>query len=132
MKNQVYTGTPTSRRFSKCPSTLKAGDPVFIGGVPGVALDDYQDITEGTTFLLNGSFDLEVVAATVLSPLSGKAIAPGDPVYAEGGSTDANNVTYGFTLDAASGGTLFGYLDPSAAGIGSGDTDTQAVMIGVK
>ena len=38
MKNQVFTGTPTSPRFALCPSTVKAGDMVLIGKEPACAL----------------------------------------------------------------------------------------------
>jgi predicted RecA/RadA family phage recombinase len=129
MKNQVFTGTPTSRRFALCPSSIVAGQPVLLGKIPAVALDNYQANTGGTTFLLNGSFNLTVVGATVLSPQTGHQINPGDKVYADGGTTDsATNVTYGFTLDAASGGTFFGNLDPSAPAVTSGTTSTTAVV----
>jgi predicted RecA/RadA family phage recombinase len=129
MKNQVFTGTPTSRRFALCPSSIVAGQPVLLGKIPAVALDNYQANTGGTTFLLNGSFNLTVVGATVLSPQTSHQINPGDKVYADGGTTDGpTNVTYGFTLDAASGGAFFGNLDPSAPAVTSGTTSTTAVV----
>ena len=129
MKNQVFTGTPTSRRFALCPVGILAGQPVLLGKIPAVALDNYQANTGGTTFLLNGSFNLTVVGATVLSPQTGHQINPGDKVYADGGTTDGpTNVTYGFTLDAASGGAIFGNLDPSAPAVTSGTTSTTAVV----
>ncbi len=134
MKNQVYTGTPTSRRFSTCPTTIKSGDPVLIGKRPAVALDDYQSITGGTTFLLGGSFTLTTVGKSVLSPVTNAAIPPGDPVYADtDGSTFTTggaNLYYGFTLDANSSGTLFGHVDPSyTGGVASGATDTAATIM---
>lgn len=130
MKNQVFTGTPTSRRFALCPTTVKAGDAVLLGSIPAVALDDYQSNSGGTTFLCGGSFALTVVGATVLSPLTGHKINPGDKIYADGGTTDSTtNVTTGFTLDANSSGTLWGYLDPNYVGVGSGLTDTAAQVI---
>lgn len=128
MKNQQYTGTPTSRRFAVCPSTVKAGDPVLIGKIPAVALDDYQSNTGGTTFLLNGTFQLSVIAVTQISPAVGAAINPGDPLYAEGTLDSTTNITTGLTISATSGDTPFGHLDPSAAIISSGATDTAALV----
>ncbi|MGH7488661.1 MAG: hypothetical protein ACREMY_24130 [bacterium] len=133
MVNQIYTGTPTSRRFALCPTTLKAGDPVFLGGVPAIALDDYQSLTGGTTFLLGGTFALPVTGATALSPLTGHQINPGDKVYADGGSqftpTNGPVVDYGFSLDANNGGVLFGNLDPSYVPVGSALTDAAAYVM---
>jgi len=129
MKNQVYTGTPTSRRFALCPSTVKAGDPVLIGIIPAVALDDFQLNTGGTTFLLNGSFNLTVLGATVISPQTGHALKVGDKVYADGGTLDSTtNITTGFTLDANTSGVLFGEVDPSYQTIASGVSDTAAIV----
>jgi predicted RecA/RadA family phage recombinase len=129
--NQVYTGTPTSRRQPiACPSTVKSGDAVLIGSVPAVALDDYQSNIGGTTFEFGGSFNLTVVGQSG-SPLTGHAVKPGDKVYAEGGSYDAaTNFTTGFTLNGDStNGTFFGYLDPSSAAVTSGVTLTSAVVL---
>jgi predicted RecA/RadA family phage recombinase len=129
VKNQFYTGTPTSRRFALCPATVKAGDPVLLGNIPAVALDDYQSITGGTVFLLNGTFELSVEGATVISPQTGHAINPGDPIHASGGTLDApTNVTTGFTLSAVSADPLFGHLDPSGTTIASTTTDTAALV----
>lgn len=128
MKNQQFTGTPTSRRFAVCPSTIKAGDPVLIGDIPAVALDDYQSITGGTTFLLNGTFQLSVVAVTQISPAVGSKANPGDPLYATGTLDSTTNITYGLTISKTSGDTPFGHLDPSATAITSGQTDTAALV----
>ncbi len=130
MKNQVFTGTPTSRRFALCPTTVKAGDAVLLGTVPAVALDDYQANTGGTTFLLSGSFTLTVVAVTVISPPSGSAVKPGDKLYYDGGTLDSTtNVTTGGTIDKnSSTGVFFGHLDPNNATILSTATSTTAVV----
>ncbi len=130
MKNQVFTGTPTGRRFSLCPTTVKSGDAVLLGSIPAFALDDYQAVSGGTTFLLNGSFNVTVVANSVLSPPTTHAINPGDKVYYDGGSLDtATNVTSGGTIDAnSSTGKLFGNLDPNGPGITAGTTSTSAVV----
>jgi predicted RecA/RadA family phage recombinase len=129
VKNQVYTGTPTSRRFALCPSTVVAGDAVLIGQIPAVALDTYSSVTLGTTFLTNGTFTLTVIAATVVSPITGSACNPGDKIYATGTLDATTNVTTGLTLSKASGGTLFGRLDPAGTAITSGTTDTAASVV---
>ena len=130
MKNQLYQGTPTSRRFALCPITIKAGDPVLIGGyVPAVALDDYQSNLGGTTFLLNGTFALTVVASSADSPITGVAIQPGDALYAHGTTDSTTGVVYNLTINKNSGDTLFGKLDPSYPTILSGTTDDSAGVL---
>lgn len=128
MKNQVYTGTPTSRRFKACPTTIVSGDPVLIGTTPAVALDDYQAVTGGTTFLLGGSFALTVIGQTTESPSTPAAIKPGDKLYATGTLDVATNITHSLTIDANSSNTEFGTLDPTAVAVGSGATDTAAIV----
>ena len=130
--NQIYPGTPTSRRNpSVCYSGVLSGNPYLIGGLPAVALDTAANVAGGTpTFELGGAFALTVTAKSSLSPSTGKAINPGDPIYADGGTLDAaSNITYGFTLDANSGGVLFGHLDPTGPGITSGTTTTATVVL---
>ena len=130
MINQYLSGTPTQARFAKCPTSITGGQPVLLGSEPAVALNAYSSLTGGATFYTGGSCLLSVLAATVISPVSGHAINPGDKIYADTGTLDsATNVTYGFTLDANSSGVLFGYLDPNQqAGITSGQTNTQAAV----
>ncbi len=133
MKNQKLLSVPGTQREAKCPTTVKAGDPVLIGKDPGVAINDYESIYGGTTFEMTGAYELTVIAATVISPLSGVAIGAGDKIYASGTFDATTNVTTGLTLSAASGGTPFGTLDPQYPGapITSGTTDTAAwVRIG--
>jgi hypothetical protein len=109
MKNQVYTGTSTSRRFALCPTTIKAGDPVLIGeagdlrALAAVALDDYSAATGGTVFLFNGTFALTVIAVSQISPAVGEAINPGDPLFATGTFDSATNMTTGLTISASDG-----------------------------
>lgn len=132
MTNQTKSGTPTSRRFALCPTTIVAGEPVLLGTVPAVAIDSYQSNYGGTTFMLNGSFALTVVGQTVESPQTTHKINPGDKIYATGTLDSTTNVTYGLTLDANSSNTLFGRLDPDYVSVAAGATDTAAeVMIGV-
>ena len=127
MKNQVLIGTPTSPRFALCPTSVKAGDPVLLGGIPAVALDDYQANEGGTTFYANGTFVLTVIGRSQESPAVGLAIKPGDKIYASGTLDSTTNVTTGLTLDGASGGTLFGTLDPQfQTTIASNTTNTAA------
>lgn len=131
MKNQIYTGTPTSRRFSLLPTTVKAGDALLLGKEPAVAMDDYQAVSGGATCMTGGSFTLTVEGNTSLSPTTPGALKPGDKVYAFGGTLDATtNVTTAFTLCGDSVyGVLFGFIDPSyAAGVTSGATNTATTV----
>ncbi len=129
MRNQYFTGTNVSRRFALCPTTVLSGDPVLIGTIPAVALDDYQASTGGTTFLCNGSFVLTVIAATVVSPMTGSAVKPGDKLYVTGSLDSTTNVTTSLVISKASGGTLFGHLDPTYPTILTTVTDTAAVVV---
>lgn len=129
MKNQVYTGTNVSRRFATCPTTVVAGDPVLIGTIPGVALDTYSAATGGTTFLCNGTFNLLVTAATVLSPVTGSAANPGDKIYASGTLDAATNITTGLTLSKVTTGVLFGHIDPTGPAVTSGATALANVAL---
>ena len=132
MVNQVYTGTPTSRRFALCPASIIAGQPVLIGKViPAVALDSYQANTGGTTFLLGGSFNLPVYGYSVYSPITNATLKPGAKLYADGGVDDAvTGITYNFLLSGDPAGVLFGEVDPSyTTGVLSGlAPDTSAIV----
>jgi hypothetical protein len=133
MKNQVLLGTPTSPRFAACPITVLAGDPVLIGKIPAVALNNYNADTGGTTFYVNGTFLLTVIGRSSESPVVTAGIKPGDNIYAVGTLDATTNVTTGLTLDAnSSSGTLFGKLDPQVGtAITAGSTDTAcAVRLG--
>ncbi len=129
MKNQVYSGTPTSRRFAACPTTVLAGDAVFVGIMPAVALDSYSAATGGAVFSFSGSFNLTVVGATVVSPQTPSALKPGAKVYASGSLDSTTNVTTGLTISGATGDVFFGTIDPSyVGGVSSGATDTAAIV----
>ena len=75
-------------------------------GLAGVAQNSYTPPTgipnpEGVGVQFIGVFFLSVTALDGLSPASGRALAPGDRVYADGGTYDATTgCTYGFTLNA--------------------------------
>lgn len=130
MQNQVYTGTPTSRRQILCPTTVKAGDPILVGPLPAVALDDYQTNILGTTVMLGGTFNLSVIGRSANSPLVAATIKPGDRLYASAGTFDSvTNCTTGFVLDANSSGVQFGRLDPTMPNVLSGTTVTTGVEI---
>jgi hypothetical protein len=135
MKNQVIQGTPTSRRFAACPTTILAGDPVLIGesgdlrALPAVALNDYDANTGGTVFLFDGTFLLTVHALSQISPAVGEAINPGDPLFATGTFDTPTNMTYNLTISATDGDQPFGRLDPSGTTIASAATDTAAMVL---
>lgn len=135
MTNQVFTGTPTSRRFCQCPPTIVAGQPVFLGTIPAIALDNYQANESGTTFLLGGTFAVAVTGQSQASPQVTLKLLPGNPVYADGGIqfTCANGmvVTYNFVLDGNPNGTdgEWGRIDPSYTSVGAGLTDAACQVL---
>lgn len=132
MINQVYAGTPTSRRNpTTCYAGVLSGSPYLLGLIPGIAMDTAANVASGIpTFECGGSFSLTVTAKSSLSPSVNKAILPGDPIYADGGTLDVpSNMTYGFTLDASSGGTLFGHLDPTGPALAAGTTAVVTVVL---
>lgn len=134
MTNQALTGTPTSRRQANCPTTILAGQPVLIGSIPAVALDNYQSNEGGTTFLIGGSFYLTVIGQSGESPVVTHQINLGDKIYANSGTLDVTtNIYYNFVLDANSAGNFFGYLDPdpsvNAGPILAGVTNTTAAVL---
>jgi hypothetical protein len=136
MINQIYAGTDTSRRNpSVCVSTLLSGQPVIMGAgahsMNGVALDTAANVANQLpTILFGGSFALTVTAKSSLSPSVNAVINPGDPIYADGGTLDAaSNMTTGFTLDANSGGTFYGNLDPTGPALPTGTTAVVTVVL---
>ncbi len=114
MRNERYQERAANARFYACPSTIVAGDPVLIGGLPGVALESYSAAKGGTTFRFSGTYKLPVHAATSVSPAVGSAMKQGDTIYAAGTLDAATNVTHGLTLSKDTGGVKFGtYDDPT-------------------
>ena len=96
-----------------------SGEPLMFGDVTthrlcGVAQNSYTPPTgipnpEGVGVQFIGVFFLSVAANNESSPPSGVAIAPGDPVFATGGTYDATTgCTYEFVLDANTSGQYFG------------------------
>ncbi len=135
MINQVFTGTPTSRRFVTLPAAMLAapssfpgGTPLLIGTEPCFTLDQPQLNLGGCTCLFNGTFATTIIARSVESPVTTKKINPGDPLYATGTLDSTTNVTYNLTIDANSGATPFGHADPTYAGLAAGSTDTAGLV----
>ena len=134
MINQVLSVTPTKTGQLLFPSTVTVpGTPMLQGKIPCINLDAYQATIGGATVYYDGCYSLTVAAYSTPSPLTGKTINIGDPIYATGGTLDSGtNVTTGFTLDADSGDSsvLWGYLDSSNAGpLLSGTTAVVNVRI---
>ncbi len=124
MLNERFQDRPGDARFYPCPSTVLGGDFVLIGKLPAVAVDSYNSRNGGTTFRIAGTFLTTVIAATVVSPLTGSAVKPGDKLYATGTLDSTTNVTTDLTISKASGGTQIGTYD--GTGITSALTDTAA------
>ena len=89
--------------------------PVLIGSIAAVAMDAYDSSTGGTTFCLDGSYSLTVIAQSQQSPVSGLKVNPGDELFANGTLDTTTNVTYDLTIDKTRGNCPFGNLDQNAA-----------------
>ncbi len=127
MLNEIRQDRAGDAQGFKCPTSVKAGDAVLIGGLPAIAVDDYNANTGGTTFRFAGVFSLTVIAATVVSPVTGADCLPGDTIYATGTLDSTTNVTTGLTLSKATGGTKFGVFAGTTK-ITSGQTSTSAAV----
>ena len=76
-----------------------------------------------------GAFYLPVSAKTSINPGTGKAINPGDPIYADGGVLDTTDgILYGITLNVNS--TTGWFFGRAMAGLASGQTGTLPVKLG--
>jgi hypothetical protein len=139
MQNQVYTGTPTSRRQVVLPAAqallafANPGQPILVGTEPAFTLDSYQSTFGGCTCLFNGSFSTTIIGRSANSPLVTAKVNPGDPLYA--GNTDsgwtydaATNIWYGGILDKNIAGIPFGHYDPAQVAIAAGVTNTAGVV----
>lgn len=104
-KNQVYHHP--DRLELTVPSGRVSGDPVVVGQIPGVCLNDRQ--TDGkATVATAGVFTLSVKGE---GAAGAAAVAEGDLLYYESGQTppvnkDATNgVRFGYALEAVASGT---------------------------
>ena len=127
MLNERFQGRASNARFCLCPSNILSGDPVLIGTemLPAVAMDNYDSVRGGATFRFSGSYELTVIAATVVSPITGSDVKQGDLIYATGTLDSTTGVTHTLTLSKATGGQKFGMYDYPTA-ITSGQTSTTA------
>lgn len=115
-----------------------SGEPLLLGAISGhqLALVAETSYTEPGSLVptgniacdLIGVFYLTVTAKSALSPGTNKAVAPGDAIFADGGTYDSvSGMTYGFTLDSNSSAVFFGNsLDAVVAGV------TQVVRVRLK
>jgi len=127
MRNQVKIGLPQNNRWFPCPSQVTSGMPVLIGTLAGVAMDDYDSSTGGTTFCMDGDYVLTVAAASTQSPVSGLTATQGDELFATGTLDSTTGVTYNLTIDKTRGNTPFGNLTAPES-IAAGTTLTTAVV----
>lgn len=127
MLNEIRQDRAGDAQFFPCPSAVTAGMIVMIGLLPAVAVDDYNAKNGGTTFRFAGVFGLTVVAATIVSPVTGSTVNPGDKIYATGTLDNATNITYNLTLSKATGGTPIGVYAGTVA-LASGTTNTGAAV----
>lgn len=124
-QNQVLEqGGAQPLQVAVTPSLIiQSGQPLLVGQLAAVAMSSNPPLlqpgslaplqlpsTGNIAVLLAGVFNLTVTAKTSLSPSTGSSVNPGDKLYADGGTTtaDGSNLTYNFTIDKNSGGTLFG------------------------
>ena len=135
MINQQNTGTMTSRRAVTLPPSttvvIPPGTPLLIGQLACVTLDGNQFAVGAPSVVceFGGSFALTVIGQSAESPQTTHKINPGDKLYATGTLDVTTNVTYGLTIDANSGNTFFGWLDPQSPSIAAGATDTAASVL---
>ena len=125
MINQLKRNTPQLNRWYKCPSAVTSGMPVLIGTMAAVALDAYDSSTGGTTFQMDGTYALTVIAQSTQSPVSGLQVNPGDELFASGTLDATTGITYNLTIDKTRGNCPFGNYDWDTV-ILSGVTNTAA------
>lgn len=118
-----------------------SGEPLMFGtgtapgyGLAGVAQNSYTPPTgvpTGTVSVdFEGAYNLTVIAKSSLSPSTGKAINPGDKIYADGGTLDTTTgCLYGFTLDVNSSSGI--YYGNSLDALTSGSSGVVRVRLKV-
>ena len=143
------TASPANPQYVASPAApdplgnIGSGDPLIWGvanspsvAVALVAEENYNPpgslVATGNIAVKRvGAFFFIVAGKTSINPGSGKAIKPGDPVYADGGVIDTTSgILSGITLNAnSSTGWIFGHaMDP----VTSGASATIRVLIGAK
>lgn len=118
-----------------------SGDPIIWGlaNSPSVALGANVEtsLTPPGSLVSDGQITIKVVGAnyytvsakTSIAPGTGKAINPGDPIYADGGTLDTTDgILYGITLNANS--NTGWYFGRAMAVLSSGQTGTIPVRLG--
>ncbi len=130
MRNEKYQERASNARFCPCPASIVGGDLCLIGisKLPGVALESYNAASGGAVFRFSGTYELEVVAATTVSPLAGAEIENGDLIYATGTVDGDTGVEYDLTLSKDSSGEKVGTYD-SPTPLTSGTTATVPVRL---
>ncbi len=97
-------------------SGVVSGDPVMVGNMPGVALQDRSEDTSGeATVKMRGAFTLSVKGANEAGNV---AIGVGDPIFFTSADTPK--------LSAKQTGKFFGF---ALEAVGSGDTTAIKVRI---
>ncbi len=125
--NQLKIGVPQYNRWYSCPSAVTSGMPVLIGTMAAVAMDAYDSSTGGTTFCLDGSYALTVIAQSTQSPVSGLQVNPGDELFASGTLDSGTGITYNLTIDKTRGNCPFGNYEGTSP-ILAGVTNTLAAV----
>lgn len=126
--NQITMAVPAA-------AAVLSGDPLLFGrgtcpafGLAGVALNSYTPPTGSPTGNVGVDFDGVFLLAVTADDSGGVAMAPGDKVYATGGTYDiTTGCLYGFTLTAEKDtGAYFGNILDAVA---SGATATVRVRL---
>jgi len=119
-RNRKFADVPKTRTYPVA-SGVVSGDPVAVGQMPGVALND-RDADGESTVQLDGSFNLSVASIDSSGASAADAnvtAAVGDIVYFGVGDTPQ--------LSKRAGGIRFGYLEQTMT---SGQTATKQVRVG--
>ncbi|GAH15946.1 unnamed protein product [marine sediment metagenome] len=113
-KNLVYRRVRGLK--ATVPSGALSGDPVVVGSLPGVCIDD-ADANDEATVDFDGVYALDVEG---VDDGGNAAIGAGEPVYFTIGDTPK--------INAKESGTFFGYLAPDSS-VGSGATAAVNVFV---
>ncbi len=99
MRNYVHSG---ERIYLTVGTDVKAGDPVAVGQIVGVALND-ADASGGTVVITRGVFRLPVKGNDGTADVD---VAVGDQLYIKDGviSKDSSGVPFGYALGTVAAG----------------------------